>query len=357
MITFYPGPSKVYSEVPNYVRDAYDAGVLSINHRSPEFMKIYRRTIQLVKEKLDVPESYTVLFSSSATECWEIICQSLITKKSFHVYNGAFGEKWLRYAKHLVPTTGSLAFMAENLPEMNSIQTGDSELIALTHNETSNGTALPSEWMQELRKRFPENLMAVDATSSMAGVELPWQIADVWFASVQKCFGLPAGLAVLVLSPQAIVQAQQINDRKYYNSLLNIFEQGQRNQTTHTPNVLGIYLLMRVLEDRDPIRLISATTIERYNEWKKMLTNLTYVNQLFQNWQIHSKTVIPIWAEPHVIAQLHHQSQANGITLGKGYGAHKQTTLRIANFPAITDTEIHQLMDFFANFAPDTTSR
>jgi len=34
MITFAPGPSKVYDALPNYLQDAYAQGILSANHRS-----------------------------------------------------------------------------------------------------------------------------------------------------------------------------------------------------------------------------------------------------------------------------------------------------------------------------------
>ena len=97
MISFYPGPSRVHTEVPAYVRDAYDEGILSINHRSDEFVQMCERTIGLLKERLNVPKDYTIFFTGSATECWEIIAQSLITDKSYHIYNGAFGQKWFDY--------------------------------------------------------------------------------------------------------------------------------------------------------------------------------------------------------------------------------------------------------------------
>jgi len=356
MITFYPGPSKVYTEVPDYVQDAYNTGVLSINHRSPEFMEIFQRVTQLIKVKLDIPEDYIVVFNSSATECWEIICQSLVKEKSFHIYNGAFGAKWFRYAKSLVRATDSLKFNPEELPDIDELPVDNADLIALTHNETSNGTALTADWMQELRTYFPDTLISVDATSSMAGVELPWKTADVWFASVQKCFGLPAGMAVMVLSPRAIKQVQKIGNREYYNSLLNIYEQSQRYQTTHTPNVLGIYLLMRVLEDREPISTVSARIVERYDGWINTLLNLRYVKSYINNFQVRSKTVVPFQADKRVIDQIRQQAKAHGITLGNGYGELKETTLRIANFPAIADPEIHQLKEFFANFAPENLS-
>ena len=77
MITFYPGPSKVYPVVEHYLKQAFDEGVLSINHRSQTCMQITRSAIELLHQKLHIPEDYTIYFVSSATEVWEIIAQSL----------------------------------------------------------------------------------------------------------------------------------------------------------------------------------------------------------------------------------------------------------------------------------------
>ena len=79
MISFYPGPSRVHDEIPDYVQDAYDEGVLSINHRSEAFMKISEKTIRLLKSRLDIPGDYSVFYTTSATECWELIAQSVMT--------------------------------------------------------------------------------------------------------------------------------------------------------------------------------------------------------------------------------------------------------------------------------------
>ena len=90
MISFYPGPSRVHDEIPEYVKEACKKGILSINHRSPEFMAISEKTISLLRAKLEIPVDYTVLYTTSATECWEIIAQSVIGKSSYHFFNGAF---------------------------------------------------------------------------------------------------------------------------------------------------------------------------------------------------------------------------------------------------------------------------
>jgi len=101
MISFYPGPSRVHDEIPTYVKDAARQGIMSMNHRSEEFMTISKRTIALLKQKLNIPKNYTIFFTTSATECWEIIAQSWITDKSYHLFNGSFGQKWYEYTHKL----------------------------------------------------------------------------------------------------------------------------------------------------------------------------------------------------------------------------------------------------------------
>ena len=347
MITFYPGPSKVYPQVPRYVQEAYDAGVLSINHRSPEFVELSARAIRLVKDRLRVPEDYTVFYISSATECWEIISQSLVQQASYHVYNGAFGEKWYHYAQRLQPHAERYAFDRQHPLALDGVQPSqDVEVLCLTHNETSNGTALANATLSTVRTQFTNVLIAVDATSSLAGVALPIDQADVWYASVQKCFGLPAGMAVMICSPRALAKAQQVGERNHYNSLLSMQEKMHDWQTTHTPNVLAIYLLMRTLEARESIEEVDRQTQRRYSEWIDFLTKHPTLHLLITDPAVRSQTVIPIESDVDTIDRLRNQAKAAGITLGNGYGDLKPTTLRIANFPAIGDHEIDQLREF-----------
>ena len=249
MISFYPGPSRVHDEIPKYVKDAYKLGIMSINHRSPSFIKISEKTIALLKKKLNIPKDYTVFYTSSATECWEIIAQSLITEKSYHFYNGAFGQKWFDYTKRLRPQAEGIFFQVENvLDPAKSIFPNENAVICITQNETSNGTQVTNTLIRRIKKNNPQHLIAIDATSSMGGIKLDFKTADIWFASVQKCFGLPAGLAVMLCSPRAKEKMNLIGETNHYNSLTAIDRMSQIGQTPFTPNVLGIYLLMRSVE-------------------------------------------------------------------------------------------------------------
>src|SRR5688572_19834938 len=192
MVSFYPGPSRVHDEIPRYVNDAARQGIMSINHRSEEFVAISKKTIALLQQKLNVPKNYTVFFTSSATECWEIIAQSWITEGSYHLYNGAFGQKWFEYTHKLKSGATPLPFdREEKLNVKNYIFEGENSIIAITQNETSNGTQVGGDIIKKIKSNNPNHLIAIDATSSMAGVILDFKSADIWFTSVQKCFGLP----------------------------------------------------------------------------------------------------------------------------------------------------------------------
>ena len=345
MISFYPGPSRVHEEVPAYVAEAHQLGVLEMSHRSPEFMAMVEKTVSLLRDKLKIPVSYTVLFASSATECWEVIAQSLIKKKSTHIFNGAFGKKWFDTTLSIKYTAEPYSFSCEEEPNAALFHFHESDVICLTHNETSNGTALTNKCIKKVADKHPKALIAVDATSSMGGVYLSFSVADVWFASVQKCFGLPAGLALMVLSPKAVKRAKEIGERQHYNSLNKMVDMMVLWQTTHTPNVLAIFLLMKVLEKTDDIRQTEKRLELQLAGWKKFFKN-SRLAFLIENEGVQSKTVLAIKTTDKRVVRIKKEAKRVGILLGDGYGDHKATTFRIANFPAIKESEIKQLQDF-----------
>ncbi len=340
MTTFYPGPSKVYPAVESYLQDAFSEGVLSLNHRSTAFMDIMRQTLALLHQKLNIPADYSIYFTSSATECWEIVAQSLTQNQSTHFYNGAFGQKWFEYSSKLVSEPHGNRFDLEQSFSEHSIS--DSEIICLTHNETSNGTYISADILQKIRQNT-KALIAIDATSSLGGVCLDWKVADVWFASVQKCLGLPAGMGIMVCSPTALARATEINDQRHYNSLLFIDANFKKHQTHYTPNTLAIYLLMRVLENIAPITDIDLLINKRASDWYKFIETETDWQLLIQNPAVRSPTVIAVSGTETQVKAMKQKCKEADVVLGNGYGDWKNNSFRIANFPAIESWEIEKL--------------
>jgi phosphoserine aminotransferase len=329
------------------MQQAIREGVLSINHRSKEFTKISSGTISLLKKKLNIPGDYTVFFTSSATECWEIIAQSLIRKKSLHLYNGSFGEKWFDYTGRIVQEARGISFdlNEELLPERISAAE-DAEIICLVQNETSNATQISPAILASFRKRFSDKLIAVDATSSMGGIKLNFRDADVWLASIQKCFGLPAGLGLLICSPAAIKRARELNENDHYNSLIFLDEKMKVWQTSHTPNVLLIYLLGKILKELPAIAEIHRTIAARAKDWYSFFGKSENMKLLVSNKNVRSLTVIAVRGNEEELIKLKERAKKEGILLGNGYGKWSRETFRIANFPAIRESEIVILKKF-----------
>ena len=315
-------------------------GILSQNHRSIAFMAMMRDCIETFKQKLNIPEKYTVYFTSSATECWEIVSQSLVKNQSHHIFNGAFGEKWLDYNSKIHPNSTSQKFdFQESFIDSNLIPSS-AEIVCITQNETSNATQISTDFLENINS---ETLVAIDVTSSLGGIELDWEKGDIWLASVQKCLGLPAGLGVMICSGKALNRAKEINDRKYYNSLLFIEDNFKKFQTHYTPNVLGIYLLKRVMQQVADIQIVSSQIKARAEGLFKFIEEETSLSLLIENKAVRSETVIAIKGNLEEISLLKQKAKENNIILGNGYGEWKDTTFRIANFPAIADWEFDNL--------------
>jgi len=303
-------------------------------------MELAQKTREVVKARLSVPNDYSIVFAGSATECWEMIAQSLTRSVSQHFYNGSFGEKWFMAADALHQAIATPFDINEQLPLHETV---DADVVCVTQNETSNGTQVDMQRIGELREKT-DAILAIDATSSMAGQLLDFQLADVWYASVQKCFGLPAGMAVMILSPNAVKRAAAIADRKHYNSLLKIIENWENNQAPYTPNVLDLYLLYRSQTRAKPIHAIHKKLERRYEKWTRLIEGLNSLDWLVANEHVRSTTVLTLsHTDPKKLLE---KAESAGFVFGKGYGRWKDTTIRMANFPAIKEGEIDKAIQF-----------
>jgi phosphoserine aminotransferase len=342
MLSFYPGPSKVHPEALDFIREAFDQGIVSINHRSERFESLLKDTLEILHEKWNIPSDYTIYFVSSATEAWEIVAQSLIEKKSLHLFNGAFGKKWAHYTKQIFPEALSIAFDAQAgletvYPEsMNGIDT-----VCLVQSETSNGTG-----QNITRAPFGDALITVDATSSMGGIELPWNEADVWLASVQKCLGIPAGLGIMICSPKALARAEKLGHRFHYNDVLLMEENRKRFQTHYTPNVLSIYVLNRLTHHLPNIKQIDFQTRKKMEIWEEYWAKNTSwdLTCLIENPALRLPTVLALKGDTANIHRIQQKCLSANIELGKGYGEWQSNTVRIANFPSHTEKDIQTLI-------------
>ena len=217
------------------------------------------------------------------------------------------------------------------------------DTVCLVQSETSNGTGQLIN-----RSDFPADvLIAVDATSSMGGICLPWKEADVWFASVQKCLGIPAGLGIMICSPKALARAHELNQRKHYNDILLMEDNRKSFQTHYTPNVLSIYLMCRLTQTLPSLREIEQETYRKVALWENFWNTQPAwdLRFLIPEKALRLPTVLALTGPATEIDRIQSTCLNHGIELGKGYGEWKTNTVRIANFPSHTEADMHHLIN------------
>lgn len=335
-LNFHPGPSQIHPKIPLWIEKGIQKNFFSEYHRKPFFSDIYKQIVEHFYHKLLLPKSWEVYFLPSATDCWYITLKDLVFSKAWLYYNGNFGKKWYEMALFEYSFAKSVDFGLTEMPEL--IERMEA-FIGVVHTETSNGTCLPDVFFQELRQKNPNSCIVVDATSSMGGVKLPWEYADVWFASVQKCFGLPPGLAVMCCSPNAIKRALK-NDWKHPNSINNLNKNFKKFQTPYTPNLMNIWLLNQWLTEMPDIltvQKILETRKKHFFEQNFPLKKLSYTMDAVTVWAFELPDTCDIFQE----------AEKSQMVLGTGYGDWKNNSFRIANFPAIPNHAWEALISFF----------
>ncbi len=345
-IYFTPGPSQVYPTFNKHMHEALDENISSTSHRSSTFMDLFTATRKNLTELLGIPKQHKIYFLSSATECMERILQNCVKKYSLHFVNGAFSSLFYKTAVSLNKKAG-----------LESVQLGESfdfskfklpkktELVCFTHNETSSGVSLN---LNNIKKQLPKNgdmLFSLDIVSSAPYVKVDFSLYDLVFFSVQKGFGLPPGLGVLIVSPKAFEKATYLYNKsksiRSFHDFINLEKYAQLNQTPETPNVLLIYLFNEIVKD------LIGYGIEKIRNETEIKSKLIYeyfgrsdyLSPFVKNVRARSKTVCvanTFGNSDLVVTGL----KRYGLIIGSGYKDMKASQVRIANFPA------HDLKDF-----------
>ncbi len=353
-IYFTPGPSATYFTVEEHLRKAFKLQIPSISHRSTAFKILYAEVAENLTTLLNLPGDYQFGFTASATEVWDRQIENLVNQHTFHIVNGAFSSKSYAAAKAMKKTAvehiaehGQVAdFSTLNIPE-------EAELICLAHNETSMGVATPLEDIYSLKQNYPDKLISLDVVSSLPVVDLDFNQVDSVYCSVQKAFGLPAGLGIWFFNEACLEKAAKVkeqgNHHSSYHAIQSLSKYHLNNQTPSTPNVLSIYLLGEVVKD---MLTKGMDMIRRESKQKAALMYYMFdSNKIFtpfvKDTKVRSETVAV--AEVDNPKELIDRLAAKGLVIGGGYGAYKTKHIRIANFPTHSKEQMELLVDSFFN--------
>jgi aspartate aminotransferase-like enzyme len=198
-----------------------------------------------------------------------------------------------------------------------------------------------------MKEKYPDVLVFVDSVSAMVGLplhfdELGW---DVTFASVQKAFAIPPGLAVALVSDRAVKKSESVPQRGYYFDFQTFAKNAAKNQTPTTPNIPHIMALHYQCN-----KLVKEGM---ENVWKRHKEMGDYVRgwakenfELFCEEQYASNTLTTIKNTKgiDVAATNNALKEKHNTVFGNGYGKLKQETFRIAHMGDITIDDLKELL-------------
>ncbi len=349
-IYYTAGPAELYPKFEQYMLEALELQLGSISHRSAQFKKIYQHTDEQLRALMAIPADNAIMFTGTASEIWERIILNMVEQESFHLVNGSFSKKFYTYAKALNRTVSKLdKEMGEGFKAADISVPDTAELIAATQNETSSGVQMPEAEIHALKAKYPSNLLAVDMVSSAPIPALDYSLVDTAFFSVQKSFGMPAGLGVWIANAQCLAKAEELLSKGKsigaHHALPELWQQSKEYQTPATPNVLAIFLLGRIAEDMNKTGIdnIRKTTDQKAQQIYDFFAAKTGYSLGVNDAYLRSRTVAVINTdEPSakIIEALKHKN----LIVGAGYGPKKASQIRVSNFIANTPEQIDLLL-------------
>ncbi len=246
---FSAGPSMLPVEVLERAQKEMleygDSGqsVMEMSHRSAEYKEIIDRAEATLREIMNIPDNYKVMFlQGGASTQFAMVPMNLgnKTKTADYITTGQWAKKALAEAKHFV-TANEIASSADKtfsyIPEVDkSMLTPGADYVHITYNNTIYGThynTMPD---------FGDAVVAADMSSSILSEEVDINKFGLIYAGAQKNMG-PAGVTVVIMRDDLIGDAMDITP-----TMLKYETHSENGSMYNTPPTYGIYICGLVYE-------------------------------------------------------------------------------------------------------------
>ena len=241
---FYAGPSILsqytIEETAKAIENFAGTGlsILEVSHRSKEFLAVIEETGALVKELLEIPEGYEVLFLGGGASMQ--FCMSpynLLEKKAAFLETGTWAKNAIKEAKNFgeaVVVASSADKNFSYIPKGYKIP-ADCEYFHYTSNNTIYGTQT---------YYTPDVNVPLVCDMSSDFLSHPFDVSkyDLIYAGAQKNVG-PAGVTIVIVRKDALGRVTRT-----IPTILNYKTHIDKESMFNTPPVLPIYSCLMTLK-------------------------------------------------------------------------------------------------------------
>lgn len=325
-----------------------------LSHRSDEYRALHRDTVERLADFLGARKATVLLAPASGTGFMEASIRNAVSPggRVLVTIIGAFGKRY----REVVETNGRIPVVLEKPPgepvlpeELDDAlrKNPDVEAVTITYNETSTGVLNPLPELARVAKEHGK-LVFVDAVSAMGAADIrvdEWGI-DLVFASSQKAFGVPPGLAMAAVSDAVFEKAEKIPNRGWYFDLLRLrkylIQQWSTPSTPPIPQIAGLNVVLRIIERMGGKEAWLRMYAERAEKIRKGVLEIGL--ELFAREGYYSPTITVVKAPEGVRGiDVYKAMRERGFEIAKGYGPVKEYTFRIGHMGYITDEDIEEL--------------
>jgi alanine-glyoxylate transaminase/serine-glyoxylate transaminase/serine-pyruvate transaminase len=240
---FIPGPTNI----PDSVRKACD--MATIDHRSPAFARMFKPAVEGVRRVLKMTEGEIILIPSTGTGGWEAAISNTLSPGDtvLAARFGMFSHRWIdlcqrhRLDVEVIETPwGEGAPLAAIERALKADKNHLIKAVLATHNETATGVKSDIAGIRRAMDAAGHPAMLfVDGVSSIASMPFDftaWGV-DIAVAGSQKGFMLPAGLAILGISPKAIAAMEMARLPRTFFDFKDMLTAYARGGYPYTPAV------------------------------------------------------------------------------------------------------------------------
>jgi phosphoserine aminotransferase len=241
---FYAGPSILSEYTIKNTMAAIDnfAGtglsLMEISHRSKEFVAVNDEARAMIKELLDIPEGYEVVFlGGGASLQFCMVPFNLLKKKASYLDTGTWASKAIKEAKLFGEVNVVASSKDKNYTYVpkNYTVPEDSDYFHFTTNNTIYGSELRKD--PDLKVR-----LVADMSSDIFSRPIDISKYDLIYAGAQKNLA-PAGVTLIIVRKDALGHV----DRPI-PTMLNYQTHVDKDSMFNTPPVVPIYAALQTLK-------------------------------------------------------------------------------------------------------------
>jgi aspartate aminotransferase-like enzyme len=250
-IVLAPGPVHLHPKIQEILSQQ------TIHHRTPEFEKIFSRTLQNLKSIFQT-QNPCFIYTCTGSGGMEALLVNVLNPgdQVLGIESGKFGERWCE----MVQAFGA-SLISLKVPWGQSVKVEEVErllnenpkvkVVICQATETSTGAKHPIQKLGALIKERPHTLFLVDAITALGAYHLPmdeWYI-DGLVGGSQKSFMLPTGLSFVSFSKKAWREIDSAKCPRFYFDVRKEKTANEKGESYFSSNVTLIRALDWALQE------------------------------------------------------------------------------------------------------------